>query len=86
LKKTILIDPQKIDTARVTVGTKVTIKNTQNNEAISYTILGMWDTNLDQNIISNEAPIAQSLLGKSCGDRVILNDVEYEIVEIVKGI
>lgn len=86
LEKTILIDPQKIDTACVTVGTKVTLKNTQNNEAMSYTILGRWDTNLDENIISNEAPIAQSILGKSCGDIVILNDVEYEIVEVVKGI
>jgi transcription elongation factor GreA len=86
LEKTVIIDPQKIDTAHVTVGTKVTLQNTQNNETMSFTILGRWDTNLDENIISNEAPIAQSLLGKSCEDIVLLNDVEYEIVEIAKGI
>jgi transcription elongation factor GreA-like protein/transcription elongation GreA/GreB family factor len=86
LKKTVIIDPQKIDTACVSIGTKVTLKNRKNDEAISYTILGRWDTNLDKNIISNEAPIALFLLGKVCGDTVILNDVEYEIVRVEKGI
>lgn len=86
LKKVKVIDPTTIDTTRVGVGVKVTLKNIQRSEHIHYTILGRWDTDLKKNIISSEAPIARSLLGKARGDRVTLNQINYEIVKIDKGI
>ncbi|UCG92167.1 MAG: GreA/GreB family elongation factor [candidate division WOR-3 bacterium] len=86
LKKVTVIDPKTIDTSRVTVGARVTLKSVQRGEHIHYTILGRWDTDLEKNIISSEAPVARSLLGKVRGDRVTLHNNEYEIVEIEKGL
>ncbi len=86
LKKVTVIDSKTIDTSRVTVGTKVTLKSVQRGEHIHYTILGRWDTDLEKNIISSEAPIARSLLGKVRGDRITLHDSEYEIIGIKKGL
>jgi transcription elongation factor GreA len=86
LKKVMVIDHETIDTSRVTVGAKVTLKNVQRGEHIHYTILGRWDTDLEKNIISSEAPIARSLLGKARGDRITLQNSEYEIAEIEKGL
>lgn len=86
LEKAVIIDLRKIDTSSVNIGTRVTLKNLKKDKLINYTILGRWDTDLEKNIISNEAPIAQSLLSKECGDKVILNDIEYEIINIEKGL
>jgi len=86
IEKARIIEPNGIDIGCVNVGTKITLKNLQNDDLVSYTILGRWDTDLSKNIISNEAPIAKSLLGKVCTDRVSLNSIDYEVMNIEKGI
>jgi transcription elongation GreA/GreB family factor/translation initiation factor 2 beta subunit (eIF-2beta)/eIF-5 len=37
---------------------------------VRYTILGAWDSNPDENILSYKTPLAQKLLGKKPGDTV----------------
>ncbi len=86
LARTRLISSAMADTRLVTIGTKITLKNQQDDTLIHYTILGRWDTNLEKNIISNEAPVARSLLKKVRGDTVIINNRAFEIIEIEKGI
>jgi len=84
LPKVRIIDPAQADADRVSVGTRVTIKSAASGEETSYAILGRWDTDLERNVISNEAPTAQHLLRKTVGEKVVLNGVEYEIVRIEK--
>ena len=86
LKKVKIINPSAIDTSRVTVGTKVTLSSLQNGDITSFTILGRWDTDLTKNIISNEAPVAKSLLGKACGEKLIVNNIKYEVMNIEAGL
>ncbi len=81
-----IIDPAKVSTNQVDIGTKITLKNLQDGELTHYTILGRWDTDLERNIISNEAPIAHSLLNKVHGDQVMIDGIEYQIIEIEKGL
>jgi len=84
LPKVKIIDLSQVDTARVGVGTRVTIRNIKSGEEMNYSILGRWDTDLARSIISNEAPTAQHLLRKTVGENVVLNGVEYEVVKIEK--
>ncbi len=84
LSKTQIIAPQQVTTDHVCIGSKVTVKNVANGEQSDYTILGRWDTDLEKNIISNEAPVAKVLLNKVRSDHVIINEEEYIIVEIKK--
>ncbi|UCC12217.1 MAG: GreA/GreB family elongation factor [candidate division WOR-3 bacterium] len=86
LQQVTLIDPAHIDTSRITVGTRVSLVRVSDGKVLDYTILGRWDTDLDKNIISNEAPVAQVLLTKVCGDRVTIHDEEYEITHITSAL
>jgi transcription elongation factor GreA len=81
-----LIDASKITTDRVDVGTTVTLEKTADRSRIVYTILGRWDTDLEKNIISNEAPLARVIIGKKCGDVVDIEEIEHKIVEIDKAL
>lgn len=83
LQQVKIIDFTRLDTSRVAVGTKVTLKELQNHNIIDYTILGRWDSDLKKNIISNESPLAKDfLLNKKIGDRIEIGGKIYEIISI----
>ena len=77
-----LIEHHKIDTRHVAVGTTISLKNLKDESTVVYSILGRWDTDLTKNVISNEAPLARSLLDKEVGDRIQIDGIEYEITKI----
>ncbi|MGE5214485.1 MAG: GreA/GreB family elongation factor [Nitrospirota bacterium] len=61
------------DTSRVSIGTIVTLRNTETNTEETYTILGAWDGDPDRHIISYQTAIGQALLGHEVGETVPLN-------------
>ena len=66
--------PLNLDTVAidaVNIGTKVTLQDLSSNEIHEYTILGPYDIDSEQKVISYLAPFAQLLLGKKIGDTVI---------------
>ncbi|MCX7785694.1 MAG: GreA/GreB family elongation factor [candidate division WOR-3 bacterium] len=82
------IDFTTIDTSRVNIGTTVKLLpldyNSEQN-IITYTILGPWDSDLTKGIISYLAPFAQTLLGKRVGDEIVDEQGKhYRIIEINK--
>ena len=81
-----VIDAQAIDTSKVSIGTRVSLKNKRSGQVIAFTILGRWDTDLGHGVISNESPLARAMIGKTCGHSVVIDDFEHEIVMIEKGL
>jgi transcription elongation GreA/GreB family factor len=82
------IDFDKIDTSKVNIGTVAKLTPiSENSLPLIYTILGPWDSDVAQGIISYLAPYAQNLLNKSIGDE-ITDDLgnKYKIVEINKAV
>jgi len=63
------------------VGNVVELEDSEGNKII-YTILGPWDTNPEDNIISYQAQFAQAMIGKKSGDQFIFRDREYRVVAI----
>jgi transcription elongation factor GreA len=61
------------DTSRVSIGTVVTLRNTETNKEESYTILGAWDGDPERHIISYQTAIGQALLGREIGETVEVN-------------
>lgn len=53
---------------KVSFGTKVTLLNLDTNENIVYTILGPFESDMEKNIISYQAPLAENLLGSEVGE------------------
>ncbi len=81
-----LIDESKIDTSKVQILNKVTIKNINNNATMSYTIVSESEADLKAGKISVDTPIAKGLLGKKVGETVEITvpsgKIPFEIVEI----
>ncbi|GIX40651.1 MAG: transcription elongation factor GreA [Leptospiraceae bacterium] len=84
LKKAVPIDPSKVRTDVVTIGTKVTLKDQTTGDIISYTILGLWDVNPDNNIISYASPLGKILLGKKPGEIASLSKEKSFIIEKIE--
>jgi len=61
------------DTSRVSIGTIVTLRNSETSSEETYTILGAWDGDPDRHIISYQTAIGQALLGHEVGETVSLN-------------
>lgn len=81
-----IIDKNSIGTDSVQILNKVTIKNTKNNQTMTYTLVAESEANLKENKIAVSTPIGQGLLGKKVGDiaeiKVPNGIVNFEIVEI----
>ena len=81
LSRSRALDPTRIDTSEVRVGTRVTLRD-PTGAARPATVLGPWDSRPEEAIYSYQSEFAQSLLGKQLGDRVQVGDSEMEIVSI----
>jgi transcription elongation GreA/GreB family factor len=67
----------------VSIGTKVILRDTGSGEIFEYKILGAWDSEPDQHIVSYQTVIGQALLGKKPGQVVELpSDTSSRQVEI----
>jgi len=81
-----ILDESKIDTSKVQILNKVTIRNQKNNATMSYTLVPESEANLKEGKISVETPIAKGLIGKKVGDvveiKVPSGIIPFEIVEI----
>jgi transcription elongation GreA/GreB family factor len=72
------------DVTQVSIGTVVTIRNSQSASPLTYTILGAWDGEPEKNIISYLTAIGQALLGHKVGEQVELpTETGTDKVEIV---
>ncbi len=64
------------DTSKVSLGTKVTLKDVASGEFLVYTILGAWDSDLTKGIISYQTAVARALLNFTLGERIELSTDE----------
>jgi transcription elongation GreA/GreB family factor len=74
------------DLSQVSIGTVVTLRETNTNGEETYTILGAWDGDPERAIISYQTAIGRALLGRRLGEIVELNTAEdtgrYAIIAI----
>lgn len=54
----------------VGIGSVVELKEGSSGKTRRYSILGAWDSDPDNNVLSYKTPLAQQLLGKGAGDTV----------------
>ena len=85
-----VIDVKSIEpSGKVIFGTTVTIIHVDNDEEVTYKIVGDDEADVKKHKVSVSSPIARALIGKEVGDVVVVNtpsgSVEYEI-DVVKHI
>ncbi len=63
-----VIDLNEISGDSVKFGAVVDLVDEETDEEVTYQIVGEYESNLEEGRISNTAPIARALIGKSVGD------------------
>lgn len=90
ISKAKVIEEDQIDTSKVSILTKVRLMNLLQNKEQIFTIVPDTESDLKQNKISVNTPIAKGLLGKKIGDsaEILLpngNRLSFEVLEISKA-
>lgn len=75
------ITPQDISTDEVGVGTIVDVVDQKGNST-TYKILGPWDASPEQNILSFQSKLAQSMIGCKIGDTFQFRDETLKVTGI----
>lgn len=82
-----VIDVTKIaNNGRVIFGATVTLLKVEEDEEVTYRIVGDDEADIKQNLISVNSPIARALIGKEMDDVAVVKtpagDVEYEVLDV----
>ena len=82
-----IINVRKIpNDGRVIFGSTITILNLDNNTEKTYCIVGDDESDIKQNLVSVNSPIARGLIGKKTQDIVTIKtpggEVDYEIINV----
>lgn len=81
-----LLDESTIDTSRVSILSKVTIKNRKNGASFTYTLVSEEEADLKFGKISTLSPIGKGLLGKKEGELAKIQtpagEMEFVVIRI----
>ena len=81
-----ILDADQVDTSKVTVLAKVTIKNLKVKREVTYQLVSESVSNLKEKKLSVSSPIGKALLGKKVGDKVEVQTpggmIPFEVINI----
>ena len=70
----------------VGIGTIVDLKDSVSGNKMKYTLLGAWDGDPENNILSYLTPLAQNILGKKVGEKVQIDIEGNEQSLVIEGV
>lgn len=77
------IDPETVDTSKISIGTRILLKpQGDEGKPVTLTILGPWDSDPANNILSYSSAVGAALLNAPKGSVVTFNEVNYIVDEI----
>ena len=83
-----VLNEAQLDISKVSVLTKVKIKNEQNEKEMTYMLVAEEEADLGLGKISVTSPIGRGLLGRKVGDKAIINTpsgkINFKILDISK--
>ncbi|HHP7240868.1 MAG TPA: transcription elongation factor GreA [Cyclobacteriaceae bacterium] len=81
-----VIDENNLDTSKVSILSKVKIKNKKNNMEVTYTLVAEEEADLKLGKISVKSPIGKGLLGKKVGEvaeiQAPVGKMNFEVLDI----
>ncbi|GAN87625.1 transcription elongation factor GreA/GreB [Komagataeibacter intermedius TF2] len=82
-----VIDPAALSGDQVKFGARVKLVDEETDKEATYQIVGVYEADIKQGLLSISSPLAKSLIGKSIGDTVSVpapgGDRTYEILEVI---
>lgn len=90
LSRARVTDFKDVTDDNVGIGSVVELKEGSTGKKLRYSILGAWDSDPDNNVLSYKTPLAQALLGKKAGASVTTsiggNEEEWEVLKISRWV
>lgn len=81
-----IIDESQVDTSKVTVLSKVKIRNTKNKAEATYQLVSESEANLKEGKIAVTSPMGTGLLGKKPGELAVVKtpagEIQFEVLDI----
>ncbi len=65
-----VLDPSDIPTEHIGIGSIVKMTNLENDDEWEFTLVGPIEADPDNDLISDESPVGEALVGKKVGDTV----------------
>jgi len=88
LRRARVIKDSEIDTEKVSIGSTVTLRDSDAGEVRVYTLVGSAEADPVKARLSNESPVGQAIMGKRVGEVVTVpvpvGSLNYEILAIGK--
>ena len=81
-----IFDPSQVSTSKVSFGTRVKLLNKDSGQKEEFTILGPWESDPDNKIISFLSPFGGTILNKTVGDDVVFSNNDEKISYLVEEI
>ncbi len=89
LRNARVVDTEHMSTDTVSIGARVTLKDTKSKATREYSIVGSAEADPKNQKLSNESPVGKALLGKKKGEKVTIpaprGAIIYQIVDIQAG-
>ncbi|MCL6562090.1 MAG: transcription elongation factor GreA [Firmicutes bacterium] len=86
LRQARVVDSEKEDPTMVHIGSRVTVRDLDENVEEQYDIVGAAEADPSKNRISNESPVGKALMGVRVGDVVEVNapagKIRYQVIAI----
>lgn len=86
LRNARVVDTEHLDNQTVSIGHRVTLKNTKSKETVEYSIVGSAEADPKNRRLSNESPVGKAVLGRKKGEKFTVpaprGSLEYQIVTI----
>jgi transcription elongation factor GreA-like protein/transcription elongation GreA/GreB family factor len=76
-----IITPHDVHSSEVGIGSVIKVKDSKGKN-LTYTILGPWDADADNNILSFNSKLAQEMLGKKKGESFHFKNESFEITNL----
>jgi len=90
LREAKYITPDIVLEDEVSIGSRITLRNTEGGFLETYTILGPWDVDSEERVISYRAPLARGLMGYKQGHTVAVDlpdgQAVYEVMAVVNAL
>ncbi len=82
-----VFEPSKVITSAINFGVSFEAENLKKNVTETYTVLGLFETDPDKNIISYQSPFMSQFIGKKAGEEVIIrhpdgSQTPYKVLSI----
>lgn len=88
VENAVIVDESKVDTSIISLGSSVVLYDVEDEEEVTYSIVGSNETNPLEGKISDQSPIGKALMGKKEGDSVSIDTpagtLKFNILKVAR--